>query len=68
MAELAYGVAAASGLAEENQRSLRFTERVLERHARADELPLKKLPARHVRGNVTNINTARRARANRHSV
>lgn len=37
MAELAYGVAPASGLAEENQWSLRFTERVLERHARADE-------------------------------
>lgn len=68
MAELAYGVTPASALAAENNWSVLFAERVLDRHARADELPLRKLPTPPRDGNVVSIASARSARAHRRLV
>jgi Zn-dependent peptidase ImmA (M78 family)/transcriptional regulator with XRE-family HTH domain len=63
MAELAYGAAPAPALAADNNWSPVFAERVLDRHARADELPHRKLPTPPRRSNIVNIASARGARA-----
>lgn len=63
MAELAYGVAPASALAADNNWSVLFAERVLDRHARADELPLRGVRASRHGANIIDIAVARGTRA-----
>lgn len=65
MAELAYGLAPAPGLAAGNEWSVLFAERVLERHARADELPVRKVRALSRPSNIVSIASARSARGDR---
>jgi len=61
MAELTYGLSPAPGLAAENNWSVLFAEQVLDRHARAEELP-RRAPARATRrDNVVSIGAARKA-------
>lgn len=62
MAELAYGLAPAPGLAAANEWSVLFAERVLDRHARADELQVRKVRAPSRASNVVSIASARSAR------
>jgi Zn-dependent peptidase ImmA (M78 family) len=61
MAEMTYGLSPAQGLADDNNWSVLFAEQVLDRHARAEELPRRVAAASTRRDNVVGINTAKKA-------
>ncbi len=61
MAELSYGPSPAPAVAAENHWSVLFAEKVLDRHARADELPRRALARGTLPDNVVSIEAGRRA-------
>jgi Zn-dependent peptidase ImmA (M78 family) len=61
MAELTYGPSPAPGLAGDNNWSVLFAERVLDRHARVEDLPVRTSMPTVRPNNVVAINVARKA-------
>lgn len=65
MAELVYGTGPAPALAAANGWSVLFAEKVLERHARANELPLRRPTLASKSAQVIDLSSVRRSRTGR---
>lgn len=65
MAELTFGPSPARDLAQENNWSMLFAEKVLDRHARVTELPLRRPPLQSKSNDIIDLSSARKRHESR---